>query len=265
MLSVIANYKELTGSPSYEGVDWNTQSKRLISRKVMFSLLRGSGLKSIRWITENSAVSSPSYEGVDWNTNSAVFRQATTEFSLLRGSGLKYPVGVCPAHLSPSSPSYEGVDWNCKSRRNAVGIVRFSLLRGSGLKSRGCNLTLSVKNVLPLTREWIEISGIFGRGACKSAFSLLRGSGLKSNNSEEPSRDYCSPSYEGVDWNCWYDYLLQLLRGSPSYEGVDWNMFCINCVTPKTSFSLLRGSGLKCIYDKKMERGRGSPSYEGVD
>ena len=57
-------------------------------------------------------------------------------------------------------------------------ILLFSLLRGSGLKSLKIGQIFFKLIVLPLTREWIEISSV----RCifvALPFSLLRGSGLK--------------------------------------------------------------------------------------
>ena len=75
-------------------------------------------------------------------------------FSLLRGSGLKY--------LQP-------VFFN--------RFKMFSLLRGSGLKSEHCYSLRRFPNVLPLTREWIEME------VAVQPLSLANS----------------SPSYEGVD------------------------------------------------------------------
>ena len=55
-------------------------------------------------------------------------------FSLLRGSGLK---------------------WNIRYTVPFLG--RFSLLRGSGLKYPAVDKTSESTDVLPLTREWIEM------------------------------------------------------------------------------------------------------------
>ena len=88
--------------------------------------------------------------------NDVTMFNVETEFSLLRGSGLKFP----------SSP-----------------IVylesMFSLLRGSGLKFRMTYNLDKFGDVLPLTREWIEMAES-GTNAGSVKFSLLRGSGLKS-------------------------------------------------------------------------------------
>ena len=80
-------------------------------------------------------------------------------------------------------------------------------------------------------------------------FSLLRGSGLKYKHRRNIWHYYCSPSYEGVDWNStkkevlltltvlpltreWIEIagsrlVLRLWGGSPSYEGVDWNALVV--------------------------------------
>ena len=53
--------------------------------------------------------------------------------------------------------------------------------------------------VLPLTREWIEMSLESTSEDEFPTFSLLRGSGLKFDRNFEDFAKYRSPSYEGVD------------------------------------------------------------------
>ena len=102
--------------------------------RAKFSLLRGSGLKSYFHHTQAKAYSSPSYEGVDWNPFTIYIISHYTRFSLLRGSGLKF-VCLCLRVMK----------------------IWFSLLRGSGLKYCLNNHKQQGNQVLPLTREWIEI------------------------------------------------------------------------------------------------------------
>ena len=185
-------------SPSYEGVDWNTAKLKELKTALVLPLTR-------EWIeikcgggTEQYFEGSPSYEGVDWNGRRcfgeftenvlpltrewieiciSLRSSAKPLFSLLRGSGLKWAFRR----------------WCCPRRR-------FSLLRGSGLKFSDsvlnalCSLVLPLTrewiemsfmgivpitiSVLPLTREWIEISRDIANMQ-PARFSLLRGSGLK--------------------------------------------------------------------------------------
>ena len=192
-----------------------------------FSLLRGSGLKSL----------------------CVAVIYLSTMFSLLRGSGLKSPLPCISASTS-GSPSYEGVDWNVLLRRHGLCTKsEFSLLRGSGLKCFSSGRPLRAASVLPLTREWIEIfwSLCFAR-ILYTVLPLTREwieIHLQRVHITPWKR---SPSYEGVDWNIshcmppkklltvlpltreWIEIavskksLLLLGSGSPSYEGVDWNM-----------------------------------------
>ena len=118
------------------------------------------------------------------------------------------------------SPSYEGVDWNWYRFINCYWFT-----------------------VLPLTREWIEIYCIRQK-IDVSAFSLLRGSGLKCVKRSNFGAVNRSPSYEGVDWNCFYriigkdETVLPLTR-----EWIEISAVWSGLKLPK--FSLLRGSGLK--------------------
>ena len=84
---------------------------------------------------------------------------------------------------------------------------------------------MTAQEVLPLTREWIEISQLRRWHGGRRWFSLLRGSGLKYLGYRyHQTRCTSSPSYEGVDWNTNYQKARETAeRRSPSYEGVDWN------------------------------------------
>ena len=121
-------------SPSYEGVDWNHQFLTLSSFAIGSPSYEG-----VDWnCWENKACwfvrsCSPSYEGVDWNVCVIFYHYSCIKFSLLRGSGLKF-FKLSRIRIAQSSPSYEGVDWN-------------RVIPGEGMGLQ----------VLPLTREWIEI------------------------------------------------------------------------------------------------------------
>ena len=144
---------------------------------LLFSLLRGSGLKS----------------------SADLLSQATTKFSLLRGSGLKLTPFWHPLTDFCVLPlTREWIEMATIS--DASVSAEFSLLRGSGLKSNykghmmtDCECSPSYEGVdwnnytpfsakcqrvLPLTREWIEIL-VPKRRKLRDLFSLLRGSGLK--------------------------------------------------------------------------------------
>ena len=190
-----------SGSPSYEGVDWNIVYPSSIALYASFSLLRGSGLKWLKRLLQRlRQLRSPSYEGVDWNRYE--------------------PFKHCIIAVLPLTR-----EWiEMQEQLNGAMSFAFSLLRGSGLKSvhfRIPSLYIAVlpltrewieikdlscsycsRAVLPLTREWIEILPPFLLHLKIQPFSLLRGSGLKWKSPQ--GLFYlagCSPSYEGVDWN----------------------------------------------------------------
>ena len=148
------------------------------SSTVLFSLLRGSGLKFIQ----------------------VVLRWAKVMFSLLRGSGLKFQQMPTLRQQIQRSPSYEGVDWNGYVNNQLSGAIGSPSYEGVDWNGYYSALAMRL-SVLPLTREWIEISAAYTDG-----LSCL-----------------CSPSYEGVDWNVPVAVIRFSSSGSPSYEGVDWN------------------------------------------
>ena len=236
----------LSSSPSYEGVDWNICHGifNFISSTVlpltrewieifkisvavgfkMFSLLRGSGLKSLVMLKMNSwSLGYPSYEGVDWNNCIPRTKSRGKQFSLLRGSGLKYQnmsrllfwhrfsllrgsglkclLLFALRHLLIRSPSYEGVDWNLISCSEQATDCSSPSYEGVDWNSQAVAARLyflrspSYEGV-----DW-NLLIMFGLTQ-KEMFSLLRGSGLKSLDVlSKLTGQYCSPSYEGVDWN----------------------------------------------------------------
>ena len=99
-------------------------------------------------------------------------------------------------------------------------LLLFSLSRGSGLKFYGATSRNGKGPVLPLTREWIEITKSADKNGLSSfslsrgsglkwvgvqplgisgKFSLSRGSGLKSTRALPFKAVQRSPSHEGVD------------------------------------------------------------------
>ena len=140
------------------------------------------------------------------------------------------------------SPSYEGVDWNDSATVNFDFCGLFSLLRGSGLKSY---LTYSVST--------------------DSMFSLLRGSGLKSFVIPPITAHWCSPSYEGVDWNSSKSLPSCDDNSSPSYEGVDWNIVVLVHLRSKQSSPSYEGVDWNVVAWRQTAEFISSPSYEGVD
>ena len=99
-------------------------------------------------------------------------------FSLLRGSGLKFTVKDSTAvELKFSLLRRSGLKYLLLLIFVAYPV--FSLLRGSGLKFGSHRLICLCTLVLPLTREWIEISSQPTKKQSLPQFSLLRGSGLK--------------------------------------------------------------------------------------
>ena len=121
------------------------------------------------------------------------------------------------------------------------------------------------RTVLPLTREWIEIQRQVHTYLICRGFSLLRGSGLKYLCIFFPINGRSSPSYEGVDWNVLANPSNLAIKCSPSYEGVDWNDLDddfgkIGCVLPLTR------EWIEIPYSLWSSLTRySSPSYEGVD
>ena len=104
---------------------------------LQFSLLRGSGLKFSR-------ASCPSL--------------VCTQFSLLRGSGLKLSLDL-PSIYRPTFSLLRGSGLKYKTSVKDSPLLLFSLLRGSGLKCDLGKQEYSGQGVLPLAREWIEITG----------------------------------------------------------------------------------------------------------
>ena len=97
--------------------------------------------------------------------------------------------------------------------------------------------------VLPLTREWIEISPVCLGARSARVLPLTREWIEIYYKSKFFQKKHRSPSYEGVDWNLLIFFNALYYLCSPSYEGVDWN----------------GRAGWKAF------AGCGSPSYEGVD
>ena len=169
-----------TRSPSYEGVDWNSDifnntgktlgvlprmrewieipKDKLMQTDVdEFSLVWGSGLKwSIRELPRYPT-RSPSYEGVDWNSfvcwNVITHKLGSPSYEGVDWNVIDGDIGKCLT----SSPSYEGVDWNPKKPLQTMTMIVFSLVWGSGLKCHSLQ-----------------------QQVCRNRFSLVWGSGLKS-------------------------------------------------------------------------------------
>ena len=143
------------GSPSYEGVDWNSSPYILPSVARCSPSYEGVDWNKLICQNLNIGLGSPSYEGVDWNIGIGHTFMYNTLFSLVWGSGLKYKPWIC-WKVAWSSPSYEGVDWNnvpilwqsyWKGSPSYEGVdwndhlcefdsynIMFSLVWGSGLK-----------------------------------------------------------------------------------------------------------------------------------
>ena len=81
------------------------------------------------------------------------------------------------------SPSYEGVDWNIKNITSQVYAADVLPLTREWIEITAVYYQLRPLEVLPLTREWIEILYSDWGDNARLSFSLLRGSGLKSKMS----------------------------------------------------------------------------------
>ena len=149
-------------SPSYEGVDWNFFGQSHELTEQVLPLTREWIEIYNQFLSDNKVDSSPSYEGVDWNFFVELSALGTTRSPSYEGVDWNFWHSIESISRKTSSPSYEGVDWNL----NNLPAYQFT------------------KNVLPLTREWIEIDKV--GLICEEfiPFSLLRGSGLKFAASE---------------------------------------------------------------------------------
>ena len=191
------------GSPSYEGVDWNLARARKkldigqvlpLTREWIEILLTRSRFLSClvlpltrEWIEINHVKvnamvirRSPSYEGVDWNHQwrysmlvRSIVLPLTREwieiavisktvhrnfgFYLLRGSGLKWLHNGYQKQRQGGSPSYEGVDWNFLLDFSLMYFLSVLPLTREWIEISLLTYLIQACQVLPLTREWIEI------------------------------------------------------------------------------------------------------------
>ena len=146
------------GSPSYEGVDWNPLDGIVAVKGFGSPSYEGVDWNSSSFLVSLAEYGSPSYEGVDWNDLDKANEANMVEVLPLTREWIEIGTGAGTDTSAAGSPSYEGVDWNIDNIDGLDSTSWFSLLRGSGLKSSGFDITEDFVKVLPLTREWIEIS-----------------------------------------------------------------------------------------------------------
>ena len=142
----------------YEGVDWNKFCHNLIiSVQQCLPLYEGVDWNNYILTLQSNDFCLPLYEGVDWNCQNGVFDCYKAASPSLRGSGLKL-VYACLYVSSRRSPSLRGS--GLKSQRNTLPCRNSWMspsLRGSGLKYFFDNFGHKGNMVSLFTREWIEI------------------------------------------------------------------------------------------------------------
>ena len=212
-----------TGSPSYEGVDWNTLNPHKTAVRLAFSLVWGSGLK-FPYCHRNCCKQRVLPRMREWIEIAISFWYVSEKFVLPRMREWieifwHKPLLGCFTVLPRMR---EWIEISCQP---VVVVIAqsFSLVWGSGLKSK--------------PRKLVVI---------KKKFSLVWGSGLKyrRRGNRENFPEFSLVWGSGLKY--WYNILSSIIKWcSPSYEGVDWNAECNYFPRNPKQFSLVWGSGLK--------------------